>query len=333
MRPSGPWTAGSPKRPSSSRNTRTKRSSRRCSRASKRSLPSSSPERLAIWRSASPTPPWGRRSSSRAETAPRASRSSTPTTSATPSESSSRWVWSWCSAVRCPLLRYHQSSSILSKMMRVMMLRLSVCVRWDEWRVSSPNRDRSSWRRRTGWNSPVTEAITWTEMRSRRKPEYLILKGWLERIVNPPPLWIFSGHSHRVATPLCKGLVSGIWTSQSTANKETGASHKNQLSFLFSSIGVVYLFFPSFPTTYSQLTSCLILFIFIVSTLPNTKHTLPPFPFPSLFKVHLPFLKLKYRSLCFVSRLHCPRQNSLELLVLIKLILIASLLFFKYSYL
>ncbi|TVU37812.1 hypothetical protein EJB05_11149 [Eragrostis curvula] len=63
--------------------------------------PSSSPGRRATSRSASPRPPWAAPSFSRAATAPRASRSSTPTTSVTPSASCSRWAPSSCSAARC----------------------------------------------------------------------------------------------------------------------------------------------------------------------------------------------------------------------------------------
>ena len=59
-------------------------------------------ERCGSWRSGSGTRPWDGRSSCRAATAPRASRISAPTTSATRSGSCCRWPSSSPSAARCP---------------------------------------------------------------------------------------------------------------------------------------------------------------------------------------------------------------------------------------
>jgi len=69
----------------------------------------------------------------------------------------------------------------------------------------------------------------------------------------------------------------GQWNLDFTEHSEQGdrCVPLPKTTFSFSSIASVYVFFlSSFPVTHSQLT-CLVLFIFIVSTLPNTKQTLP----------------------------------------------------------
>lgn len=58
------------------------------------------------WKSAWVKPLWAMRSCCKVVTAPRVSRSSTPTTFEIPSELSCRWAWCSCSAAKCLLSRY-----------------------------------------------------------------------------------------------------------------------------------------------------------------------------------------------------------------------------------
>ena len=97
----GPQPAGGTRWPSNSQTTLTSRSLLKSKVFSQITHPSCSQERREAWRRGWERPLLEMPSCCKEVTVPRASRSSTPTTSGTRSGSCCRWVWCSCSEVKC----------------------------------------------------------------------------------------------------------------------------------------------------------------------------------------------------------------------------------------